>query len=127
MKNHLTLSRRERQIMDIVYEKGGVTVSAVRNNLSDPPSYSAVRALLSVLEKKGHLKHRVEGQRYVYFPVIERIKARRSALRHVVKTFFDGSVEDAVATLIDVADDRLTDEEFERLSQAIAEARQEET
>src|SRR5262245_36184808 len=87
------LSRRERQIMDLLFQRGRATAAEVRAGLPDPPSYSAVRAMLRVLEEKGHVRHAQEGQRYVYLPRLARERAKRSALRHVVKTFFDGSAE----------------------------------
>lgn len=120
-----TLSRRERQIMDLVYARGDLTAAEVRDGLPDPPSYSAVRALLRVLEEKGHLKHRKQGQRYVYFPVVDRRSARRSALRHVLSTFFDGSVEQVVATLLETSGEDMSDEQYEKLTQAIEKARRE--
>ncbi|MFN2421780.1 MAG: BlaI/MecI/CopY family transcriptional regulator [Gemmatimonadota bacterium] len=117
------LSRRERQIMDVVYRRGRATVAEVRDGLVDPPSYSAVRTLLGLLEKKGHLRHEQEGARYVYFPTVERDRARRSALRHVIRTFFDGSEERAVAALLDMSDARMSDETLHRLERLLDEAR----
>src|SRR5918997_3668745 len=110
------LSRRERQIMDIIYARGQATAAEVTAALADAPSYSAVRALLRILEEKGHLRHHQQGPRYVFLPTVSRDRARRSALRSLVRTFFDGSPAQAAAALIDQAD--LTDEEFERLSSA---------
>ena len=95
------LSRRERQIMDIVYELDQASVADVLERLPDPPSYSAVRAMLRLLEEKGHLTHEQQGARYVYRPTVSRERARRSALRHLVRTFFEGSTEGAVAALTD--------------------------
>lgn len=118
------LSRRERQIMDIIYRRGRATVAQVLEELPDPPSYSAVRAMLRVLEEKGHLEHEQEGPRYVYSPTLPRERARRSALRRLLDTFFEGSPEEAVAALLDMSAD-LTDEELERLSRLIEEARKE--
>src|ERR1041385_3620263 len=95
------LTRRERQIMDILYRRGRATAHEVLEGLDDPPSYSAVRALLRLLEERGHVKHAVDGKAYVYAPAVPRGDARRSALSHLVKTFFAGSVEDAVAAPVD--------------------------
>jgi predicted transcriptional regulator len=120
---HADLGRRERQIVEVVYRLGRATVSEVLGELPDPPSYSAVRAMLRILESKGHLKHRQEGQRYVYLPALRRDQARRSALHHLVRTFFDGSAERALAALLEDADTRLTPEDLERLSQLIHKAR----
>lgn len=120
-----TLSRRERQIMDIVYRKEKATAADVLDDLSDPPSYSSVRALLAVLETKGHLKHVKDGPRYVYLPTHPRQNAARSALQQVMQTFFAGSVEQTVATLLSVNDERLSEEEFERLSALIDRAKEE--
>ena len=118
------LSRRERQIMDIVYERGQATAADVVAALPDPPSYSAVRALLRILEEKGHLTHAEDGRRYVYRPTQPRQSAARSALRQVVQTFFGGSAERAVATLLSDTDTRLSDEEWARLSRLIDEAKE---
>ena len=118
------LSRRERQIMDVIYRHGKVTAAEVLAELPDPPSYSAVRAMLRLLEEKGHVRHEQDGPRYVYTPTVHRDKARRSALRHLVRTFFDGSTEDAVAALLQ-NDAGMRDEELERLSQLIDAAKKE--
>ena len=118
------LSRRERQIMDVIYRHGKVTAAEVLAELPDPPSYSAVRAMLRLLEEKGHVRHEQDGPRYVYTPTVNRDKARRSALRHLVRTFFDGSTEDAVAALLQ-NDAGMRDEELERLSQLIDAAKKE--
>jgi predicted transcriptional regulator len=118
------LSRRERQIMDVIYRLGRATAADVLERLPDPPSYSAVRAMLRVLEEKGHVRHEQDGQRYVYLPTVAREKARKSALAHLVKTFFDGSVERAVAALLD-SGGRLTEEEYDRLTRLIKRARSE--
>ena len=117
------LSRRERQIMDIVYARGQATAAEVTAALPDPPSYSAVRALLRILEQKGHLRHQQDGPRYVFLPTVSRDRARRSALRNVVKTFFDGSTAQAAAALIDQG--QWSDAEFDRLAEAIEKARRE--
>jgi len=119
------MSRRERQIMDVVYRHGQATAAEVLAELPDPPSYSAVRAILRVLEEKGHLRHDQQGPRYVFLPTVPREKARRSALKQLVRTFFDGSTEQTVAALLDMASSRLSDEELDRLSQLINQARKE--
>lgn len=120
-----TLSRREQQIMDIVYSRGQASATEVMENLPAPPGYSAVRALLRVLEEKGHLRHKREGQRYVYFPTVARERVKRSALKRVLLTFFDDSIEDAVAALLDISQERLSDEELERMENLIKQARKE--
>src|SRR6185369_9982381 len=97
------LTRREREIMDILHRLRRATAHEVKDNLPDPPSYSAVRALLRLLEERGHVRHVQEGQKYVYLPAIARSEARKSALAHVVRTFFGGSVEQAVAALVDAS------------------------
>jgi predicted transcriptional regulator len=119
------LSRRERQIMDVVYRLGRATATEVLAQMPEPPSYSAVRAMLRVLENKGHLRHVLEGKSYVYLPTLARTRASRSALRNMLQTFFDGSTEKAVAALLDISRADLTDEEFVRLSRLIDQARQE--
>ena len=119
----LDLSRRERQIMDVIYREGRATVAEVQVGLADPPSYSAVRTLLGLLEKKGHLRHEREGTRYVYLPTVDRDRARRSALKHLIRTFFDGSEERAVAALLDMSDARMSTETMRRLERLLAEAR----
>ena len=119
------LSRRERQIMDVIYAQGRATVAEVRQGLPDPPTYSAVRALLRILEEKGHLCHEQDGPRYVFRPTIPAEKARESALRHLLRTFFDGSAEGAVAALLDLEATQLSPEEFERLAEKIERAREE--
>jgi BlaI family penicillinase repressor len=119
------LSRRERQIMDLLFQRGRATAAEVQRGLPDPPSYSAVRAMLRILEEKGHVRHEQEGPRYVYVARVDRDKARHSALRHLVQTFFDGSAEQAVAALIDDGAGRLADEELARMGRMIAKARKE--
>jgi len=119
---HLSLSRRERQIMDILFQRGSAVASEIHEALPDPPSYSAVRAALSVLEKKGHIRHELEGLRYVWKPRVPRENARRMALRHLVKTFFDGSVEQTVAALLDEASVKLEQHDLDRLRAMIAKA-----
>jgi predicted transcriptional regulator len=122
-QNPDTLSRRERQIMDVIYGRGQATAAEVVAALPDPPSYSAVRALLRILEQKGHLRHQEDGPRYVFLPTVSRDRARRSALRNLVRTFFDGSPAQAAAALIDQAD--LSDEDVTRLTAMIDKARKE--
>ena len=117
------LSRRERQIMDVIYARGQATAADVAAALPDPPSNSAIRALLRILEEKGHLRHQQDGPRYVFLPIVPRERARKSALKNLVRTFFDGSAAQAAAALIDQS--KLTDEEFERLSALIEHARKE--
>jgi predicted transcriptional regulator len=119
------LSRRERQIMDIIYGFSEASARDVLNALPDPPSYSSVRALMRILEEKGHLTHRTEGARYVYRPTRPRGAAARSALRRVLKTFFEGSTAKAVAALLDASDADLTDDELARLARLIETARNE--
>jgi predicted transcriptional regulator len=125
MKKHKTLSRREREIMDIIYALGEATVIQVLERLPSPPGYSAVRALLRVLEEKGHLVHRQDGPRYVYAPTLPKDRARRNALRHLLTTFFDNSAGDAVATLLDISEDKLSPEDYRRLLDLIQKARKE--
>jgi predicted transcriptional regulator len=118
-----TLSRRERQIMDVIYARGHATATEVADALPDAPSNSAIRTLLRILEEKGHLRHVLDGPRYVFLPVVTRDRARKSAMRNLVRTFFDGSAAQAAAALIDQS--KLTDEEFKRLSALIDKARKE--
>jgi predicted transcriptional regulator len=119
------LSRRERQIMDAVYRRGQASAAEVLKGLPDPPSYSAVRALLKILETKGHLRHKKDGPRYVYVPTRPRNDAARAALKDVLKTFFEGSPEKAVAALLDVADAGLSPETAKNLTRMIEQARKE--
>jgi BlaI family penicillinase repressor len=119
------LSRRERQIMDILYKLERASVGHVLSNLADKPSYSTVRAQLRVLEEKGHVRHEEQGLRYVYVPAVPRDVARRSALRHLVETFFDGSTEKIVAALLGGEVARISPEEFDRLARLIAKGRKE--
>jgi predicted transcriptional regulator len=119
------LSRRERQIMDILYQRGKASANDVRDAMPDAPSYSAVRAMLRVLEEKGHIKHQEEGMKYVFAPVVAAGKAKRSAVKHVLDTFFQGSTEQIVAALLDVSSSRLTREELDRMSEMIEKAKQE--
>ena len=124
-KHHDPLGRRERQIMDAVYRLGRATVQEVLDSLPDPPSYSSVRAMMGLLEHKGHLKHEQDGPRYVYLPAVSRDRAQRSALRHLVQTFFNGSPEQVVAALLDSPDAKLSPSELDRLARLIAGARRE--
>ena len=120
---HLELSRRERQIVDVVYRLGRATAAEITANLPDPPTSTAVRTMLRILEDKGYLRHEQEGVRYVYLPKLPREQARKSVLSHVVHTFFNGSPEQAMATLLDMAPSSLSDEELDRLARLIERAR----
>lgn len=120
---HANLARRERQIVETIYRLGRATVTEVRDHLEDPPSYSAVRAMLRILEEKGYLRHAQEGPRYVYLPVVSQERAKRTILRDVVRTLFDGSTEQAVAALLDGEDTRLSDRQLQQLSRLIEAAR----
>ena len=122
---HVHLSRRERQIMDVVYRLGQASAADVLENMPDPPGYSAVRTMLRLLEEKGFLRHDQDGPRYVYLPTISRDKARQSALTQLVQTFFDNSTEQTVAALLDMSKSKMSDEELERLSELIEKARKE--
>jgi predicted transcriptional regulator len=122
-QTHNDLSRRERQIVDILYTQGRATAAEVQASLPDPPSYSAVRAMLRILEEKGHVKHEQDGPRYVYVPTVARDNAKRSALRHMLQTFFDGSAEQAISALLDDSSTRLSDRELDRLARMIDQAR----
>lgn len=117
------LSRREREIMEIIYQRGQATAAEVMEQLHDPPGYSAVRALLRILEEKGALRHEQQGPRYVFLPTVTHEKARRSALKRMVEVFFDGSTEATVATLLDISHARLTPDEWERLGKLIERSR----
>jgi BlaI family transcriptional regulator, penicillinase repressor len=120
---HHELSRRERQIMDILYRRGKATAGEVMGELHGNPSYSTVRTQLRVLEEKGHVRHDEEGLRYVYAPATARRAARKSALRHLVDTFFDGSAEQTVAALLGGEGARLSEEELERIAKLVTKAR----
>ena len=120
-----SLTRREREIMDILYRRGRATAHEVLADLAEPPSYSAVRALLRLLEERGHARHVQEGQTYVYLPAVSRGDARKSALAHVVRTFFAGSIEDAVAALVESSRTKLSKDELERLADVIDRAKKE--
>jgi predicted transcriptional regulator len=125
MKGYKSLSRRERQIMDIIYELGEASVSLVLEKLPNPPSYSAVRALMRILEEKGHLSHRQDGPRYMFSPTVPHKTARENALKHLLKTFFDNSTERAVAALLDLSEDQLAEEDYQKLLEKIEEAKKE--
>jgi len=122
---HTTLSRRERQIMDILYRIGRATVNEVMAELQGPPNYSTVRTQLRVLETKGHVRHEEQGLRYVYIPTAPRYSVRQSALKHLIETFFDGSAEKMLSTLLGSEAARLSDEDLDRLAGLIAKARRE--
>ena len=122
---HAVLSRRERQIIDVLYRRGRATAAEVMADLPGDPSYSTVRTQLRVLEAKGHVRHEDDGQRYVYSPAVPRGTVRRSALKHLVETFFDGSVEQTVAALLGVDAVRLSEAELERIAELIEKARKE--
>lgn len=113
------LSRRERQILDLLYKTGKATAADVQAGLPDPPSYSAVRAMLRILEDKGHVRHDLDGLRYVYMPTVARDRAKRSALKHVVNTFFDGSAAQVMAALFEMSPNELGDDDLARLRSLI--------
>ncbi|MBI4905803.1 MAG: BlaI/MecI/CopY family transcriptional regulator [Acidobacteria bacterium] len=119
------LSRRERQIMEILYQRGKASAGEVRENMEDAPGYSAVRAMLRTLEEKGHVKHRAEDLKYVYIPTLARDKAKRSAVKQLIDTFFNDSPEQVVAALLDVSSQHLTGEQLDRMSAMIEQARKE--
>ncbi len=120
-----TLSRREREVMDVLYRRGEATVAEVMDDLKDPPTYSAVRSILRVLTEKGHIVHRADGPRYVYEPAVGRERARKAALDHVVDTFFDGSAERTLAALLTRSDLDLTEAQIRRLAKEIRQAGEE--
>jgi BlaI family transcriptional regulator, penicillinase repressor len=122
-KLQTTLSRRERQIMDILYRRGRATGVEVMEDLPGNPSYSTVRTQLRVLEKKGHVRHEEHGAKFIYLPAVHRRAARKSALRHLVETFFDGSVENVVGALLGGEGARVTEEELARIAEQVAKAR----
>lgn len=124
-KPQLHLTRREGQAMDVVYRLGEASAAEVLERVDDPPSYSAIRSTLNILEEKGLVKHKMDGQRYVYYPVFEREKASRAALKRLLDTFFGGSPERAMATLLDMSSSRVSAGELQRLSNMIAHARKE--
>jgi BlaI family penicillinase repressor len=119
------VSRRERQILDLLYQAGRATVAEVRKGMADAPSYSAVRTQLRILEEKGHVRHEQDGARYIYVPTVARDTVRRSALRHLLQTFFEGSATQAIATLIDQDANRISSEDWERIEGLIERARKE--
>src|ERR1700679_917297 len=119
------LSRRERQMMDILYRRGRATAAEVHELLADPPSYSAVRAKLRVLEEKGHVRHEAQAARYIYSPVVARDKATESALRHLLSTFFDNSSEQAMTALLALRPGKFSREKLDELSELIEQAKKE--
>ena len=119
------LGRRERQIMDVVYRLGKASVTDVRNELPDPPTYSAVRGMLRLLESKGFLTHEDDGLRYLYAATVKQKQARKSALKHMVRTFFGGSAAEAAASLLELSDSELSSDEVARLTKLIAKAKTE--
>jgi BlaI family penicillinase repressor len=126
LKNQqVQLSRREREIMDVLYQRGKASASEVREAMPEAPGYSAVRAMLRILEEKGHIRHEADGLRYVYAPTVPRDKAKRSAVKHLMSTFFNDSPEQIVAALLDVSATRLTPAELDRMAQMIDKARKE--
>ena len=120
---HVTLSRRERQIMDVLYRRGRATAAEVMEDVSGEPNYSTVRTQLRVLEEKGHVRHEEQGLRYVYMPAVPRRAARKSALKHVMDTFFDGSAEQVVAAVLGGEAARLSDDDLKRIAELVAKAR----
>ena len=124
-RSHTGLSRRERQIMDVLYRRGRATAADVMGDLPGEPSYSTVRTQLRVLEDKGHVTHEEDGVRFVYVPAVPRRAARKSALRHLVDTFFDGSAEQVVAAVLGGETARLSEEELNRIAELVAKARKE--
>ena len=120
-----TVSRRERQILDILYARGRASAAEILGSLPDPPSYSTIRALLRVLEQKGHVRHEEDGPRYVFFPRVSRQRASVTALRHVLNTFFDGSAVAAATALVDGSASKLSPQELDRLEALIERARKE--
>ncbi len=124
-KNHLSYSRRERQIMDVVYKLGQATAAEVLEQIPDPPGYSTVRTLLGVLERKGHLRHERQGYHYVYFPTAPVEKVSNSMLEHVMNTFFDGSAAKVVSAILDISDAELSSQEYDEILKAVERAKQE--
>ena len=127
MKNseHHSFSRRERQIMDVIYSHGRATASEVMEAIPDPPGYSTVRTLLGVLEKKGHLTHERQGYHYVYFPTAPVEKVSSSMLEHVMKTFFDGSAQRVVSALLDISESDLTKSDYDDILELVEQAKKE--
>ena len=124
-KTGTTLSRREREVMDALYRRGQATVAEVMEDMGHPPTYSAVRSTLRILEEKGHVVHREDGPRYVYVPAVARDKARKAAIDHLVNTFFEGSAEEALVALLKRSDLEMSDDQIERLASTIRRAREE--
>jgi predicted transcriptional regulator len=124
-RDQATLTRRERQIMDILYKRGRATAGEVMEDLPGNPHYSTVRTQLRVLEGKGHVSHEEQGLRYIYMPAVPRRAARKSALRHLVDTFFDGSAEQVVAAVLGGEGSKMSDEELDRIAELVAKARKE--
>jgi predicted transcriptional regulator len=120
------LSRRERQIMDVIYQRGKASVTEVLEGMADPPSYSAIRTIMNLMVDKGFLKYKGQGKKYIYYPAVAREKASHSALNSLLQTFFSGSVAQAVVSLINLHKDHLTAEDLDRLGKLIEEAKQEE-
>jgi predicted transcriptional regulator len=120
------LSRRERQIMDVVYQRGAATAAEITAQLPDPPTATAVRTMLRILEEKGHLTHQQDGVRHIYAPTVPAEKVRKTVIGHVIRTFFNGSAEQAMVTLIDSAGSDLTDAELSRLADLIRKRRNQE-
>ncbi len=125
MKRHRTLSRREREIMDVLYSAGSASAGEVHERIPSPPSYSAVRATLRVLEQKGFITHEHDGKRYIYRPTLNRNTARRGAVEHLLNTFFDGSAAGAVVALLESPGADLTEEDLDRMAALIERARKE--
>ena len=125
MAKERDLSRRERQIMDFLFRVGRGTAADVLGGIPDAPSYSAVRAMLRILEQKGHIRHEEEGRAYVYMPLVRRAEARQTALSHLLRTFFDNSAEQAVAALLAIKGEKMSDAELERMSRLIDAAKTE--
>jgi len=122
---YVNLSRRERQIMDIIYQRGQATAAEVMENMPEAPGYSAVRAMLRLLEEKGYLRHEQDGPRYLFKPTISREKVKQSAMKQMLETFFNDSTEQAVAALLDISRPKLSEDELDRLSLLIEQARKE--
>jgi predicted transcriptional regulator len=120
---HATLTRRERQIMDVLYRRGRATAAEVMEDVSGEPNYSTVRTQLRVLEGKGHVRHEEQGLRYIYMPAVPRRAARKSALKHLMDTFFDGSAEQVVAAVLGGEAARLSDDDLRRIAELVAKAR----
>jgi BlaI family transcriptional regulator, penicillinase repressor len=121
--SHATLTRRERQIMDVLYRRGRATAAEVMEDVSGEPNYSTVRTQLRVLEDKGHVRHEEQGLRYIYMPAVPRRAARKSALKHLMDTFFDGSAEQVVAAVLGGEAARLSDDDLRRIAELVAKAR----